>query len=251
VVRFGSSALLAVPFFIWAKPWRWPRRDQAITLLCGFLGMPGLNVPNILAARTIPAGGIGLLSATEPIVIILFGLMAARAAPTWRIVAGTVIALAGVAVAMSKGTEALLDPANAGNAAYGLLGAVSWGAYTVIGAPLARKYGGYGWTGGVLVTGGALSVAVMAPLLPADLWPAPAIDGQIALLSLFSSLLGFLLWNYAAARIPPQFIGPLLYLIPVIGIIGGVTVLGEPLTWQMTLGGIVILGGVAIGEGRL
>jgi drug/metabolite transporter (DMT)-like permease len=46
-------------------------------------------------------------------------------------------------------------------------------------------------------------------------------------------------------------IGPLLYLIPVFGIIGGVTILGEPLTWQMAVGGLVILCGVAIGEGRI
>jgi drug/metabolite transporter (DMT)-like permease len=250
-IRFGTSALLALPLFIWGQLWRWPRRDIAMTLLCGFLAMPGLNIPNVLAARTIPAGGIGLISAMEPIFIILFGLIAIRTAPTWRIVIGTAMALAGVALTMSKGTAALFEPANLTNVLWGLLGAASWGAYTVLGAPLARRYGGYRWTGGVLVAGGAMSVAVMAPILPAETWPAREIYGQIAVLSLFSSLLGFLLWNYGAARIPPQLIGPLLYLIPVFGIIGGVTILGEPLTWQMAVGGVVILGGVAIGEGRI
>ena len=170
---------------------------------------------------------------------------------TWRIVVGAIIALAGVALAMSKGTAALFEAANFGNVASGLLGAASWGAYTVIGAPLARRYGGYRWTGAVLMTGGLVSVVVMVPILPTGSLPAPAIYGQIAALSLFSSLLGFLLWNYGAARIPTQFIGPLLYLIPVFGIIGGVTILGEPLTWQMAIGGVVILGGVAIGESRI
>ncbi|MDB5394886.1 MAG: family transporter [Rhodospirillales bacterium] len=250
-IRFGTSALFALPLFIWARPWRWPRSDIAMTVLCGFFAMPGLNIPNVLAARTIPAGGIGLLSATEPIFIIIFGLAAVRSGPTWRIVIGTVIALAGVALAMSKGTSALFEAANFGNVLYGLLGAASWGAYTVLGAPLARRYGGYRWTGGVLVTGGVMSVGMMAPILPAESWPAPAIYGEIAVLSLFSSLLGFLLWNYGAARISAQLIGPLLYLIPVFGIIGGVTILGEPLTWQMAMGGAVILGGVAIGEGRI
>ena len=251
VIRFGASGLLALPLFIWAKPWRWPPHDIAMTLLCGFLAMPGLNIPNVLAARTIPAGGIGLLGATEPIFIIAFGLVAARSGPTWRIVVGAMIALIGVALAMSNGTAALFESANFDNVLLGLLGAASWGAYTVLSAPLARKYGGYGWTGGVLVAGGAMSVAVIAPVLPAELWPSLDIFGQITVLSLFSSLIGFLLWNYGAARVPPQLIGPLLYLIPVFGIIGGVTILREPLTWQMALGGVVILTGVAIGEGRI
>jgi O-acetylserine/cysteine efflux transporter len=75
--------------------------------------------------------------------------------------------------------------------------------------------------------------------------------GQIALLSLTSSVIGFLLWNQSAARLPPQLIGPLLYLIPVVGIAGGVTILGEPLTWQMMLGGLIVIYGVALGEGRI
>lgn len=250
-IRFGTSALLALPLFVWARPWRWPARDMARTLICGLLAMPGLNIPNVLAARTIPAGGIGLISATEPIFIILFGLIAARATLTWRVVIGAAIAMGGVALTMSRGSEALLEVHNLGNIGFGLLGAASWGAYTVIGAPLAKRYGAYRWTGAVLVTGGALTVAVLAPILPTESWPSPAVFGQIAALSLFSSLLGFLLWNHGASRMPPQLIGPLLYLIPVFGIIGGIVFLGEPLTWQMALGGIVIIGGVAIGEGRV
>jgi len=250
-IRFGTSALFALPLFLWARPWTWPPRDIGRTALCGFLSLPGLNIPNVLAARTIPAGGIGLITATEPIFIILFGLLALRASVTWRIAIGAAIALAGVALAMSHGTAALFDVGNLGNVGFGLLGAASWGGYTVIGAPLARKYGAYRYTGAVLVIGGAIAVALLAPVLPADSWPATAVFGQIAVLSLFSSLLGFLLWNHGASLMPPQLIGPLLYLIPVFGIIGGLVFLGEPLTWQMALGGVIILGGVAIGEGRL
>jgi drug/metabolite transporter (DMT)-like permease len=250
-IRFGTSALFALPLFIYARPWTWPGRDIARTILCGFLALPGLNIPSVLAARTIPAGGIGLISATEPIFIILFGLMALRAPITWRIAIGAAIALAGVALTMAHGTAALFEVGNLGNVGFGLLGAASWGAYTVIGAPLARKYGAYRYTGAVLVAGGATTVAILAPILPAESWPTMAVFGQVAILSLFSSVLGFLLWNHGASLMPPQLIGPLLYLIPVFGIIGGLVILGEPLTWQMALGGAIVLGGVAIGEGRL
>jgi drug/metabolite transporter (DMT)-like permease len=251
LIRFGSAAFFALPFFFHGKPWTWPRADIARTALCGFLALPGLNIPSVLSARTIPAGGIGLITATEPIFIILFGLIALRAAPTSRIVIGALMALGGVGLTMSRGAGALFEIHNLGNVGFGLLGAASWGAYTVIGAPLARKYGAYRYTGGVLAIGGLATVALLSPALPAEAWPAPIVFGQVAALSLFSSVIGFLLWNHGASLMPPQLIGPLLYLIPVFGIIGGIVFLGEPLTWQMAVGGVIILAGVAIGEGRL
>ncbi len=250
-IRFGAAALAASPLFLFARPWRWPTSDLLRAMLCGLLALPGLNIPSALAARTIPAGGIGLITATEPIFIILFSLIATRARLTARIAQGALIALAGVALAMSHGTEALFDPANAVNVAWGLLGASSWAVYAIVSVPLVTRYGGYRTTGAVLVFGGAVSAVVMALLLPGDVWPAPVMFGQIALLSLTSSVIGFLLWNQSAARLPPQLIGPLLYLIPVVGIAGGVTILGEPLTWQMMLGGLIVIYGVALGEGRI
>ena len=251
LIRFGSAALFALPLFFHGRPWTWPRADILRTALCGFLALPGLNIPSVLAARTIPAGGIGLITATEPIFIILFGLIALGASPTWRIIIGAAMALGGVALTMSHGAGALFELHNLGNVGFGLLGAASWGAYTVIGAPLARKYGAYRYTGGVLAIGGVTTVALWAPVLPADAWPVTIVFGQVAVLSLFSSVIGFLLWNHGASLMPPQLIGPLLYLIPVFGIIGGIVFLGEPLTWQMAVGGAVILTGVAIGEGRI
>jgi drug/metabolite transporter (DMT)-like permease len=44
-IRFGTSALFALPLFFYARPWSWPRRDMARTVLCGFLALPGLNIP--------------------------------------------------------------------------------------------------------------------------------------------------------------------------------------------------------------
>src|SRR5882757_9401177 len=43
LIRFGSAAFFALPFFFHARPWTWPRADIARTALCGFLALPGLN----------------------------------------------------------------------------------------------------------------------------------------------------------------------------------------------------------------
>jgi drug/metabolite transporter (DMT)-like permease len=55
------------------KPWRWPAMDRWRLLLCAALAVHGYNLPVAFAARSISAGHIGLLIATEPILIIIFG----------------------------------------------------------------------------------------------------------------------------------------------------------------------------------
>ena len=56
-IRFGTSALFALPLFVYARPWTWPVRDVARVTLCGFPALPGLNIPNVLAARFFGALG--------------------------------------------------------------------------------------------------------------------------------------------------------------------------------------------------
>jgi drug/metabolite transporter (DMT)-like permease len=61
---------------------------------------------------------------------------------------------------------------------------------------------------------------------------------------LTSSLLGFLLWNYAGARVPAERMGLVLYLIPVVCVLAGAGFLGEPLTAQIIAGGALTVFGV-------
>lgn len=250
-IRFVTMAMLGAPLMLWAAPWRWPTWDVVRLVACGLFAVPGLNTPLALAARTIPAGGIGLITATEPIFIMLFSLILARRGVSIRVAAGAMIAFVGVLVALSTSAEALFERASLGSALLGLTGAASWGLYTVLCAPLARRYGARAMTGGVLALGGGIGALVLAPLSAPDGWPEPAIFLQIGLLVLLGSLVGFLLWNYAASLMRPAPLGLFLYFLPVIAIIGGFIFLGEPISLRDIAGGGLILFGVSIGEGRL
>lgn len=250
-IRFMAMALLAMPLLIHAAPWRWPSRDIARLALCGIFSVPGLNIPSALAAKTISAGGLGMLAATEPIFIVLFALLLTRSGVGLSVIVGGAIALAGVFIAFSSSAVALVDTANLGAAAVGLIGSASLGLYTIVGAPLARRYGSRALTGGVLVIGGAPGAMVLAPVTPPASWPGADVFIEIGLLTLSTTLGGFLLWNYAATMMRPALLGLLLYLLPVVAILGGAVLLGEPLPLRDILGGAVILLGVSIGEGRL
>ncbi len=250
VIRFGASGVGALPFFWIGKPWRWPRADFIRLLICAALAVPGLNLPAAYAVRTLPAGGLGLVTATEPILIILFGLMASRSGVTIRVVMGALIALAGVLVTLSRSAQALIAGDNLGGIALAFAGAMSWSAYSVLGAPLVRRHGAIGMTGGVLFFGGFVAAAVIAPTIPVASWPGLRVFAEIGALALTTTVIGFLLWNRAGGVIGAAPLGLFLYLIPVIAVIGGAVFLGEALTLRVVLGGLVIIGGVAIGEGR-
>ena len=57
-------------------------------------------------------------------------------------------------------------------------------------------------------------------------------------------MLGFLLWNYAGARLPAERMGLVLYLIPIVCVLAGVGFLSEPLTSQILFGGALTVFGV-------
>jgi drug/metabolite transporter (DMT)-like permease len=83
-------------------------------------------------------------------------------------------------------------------------------------------------------------------LFDANSWPERVNILVIAAMGLASSLLGFLLWNYAGARVPTERLGLFLYLIPVVSVCVGTQFLDEALSVQMLLGGALIVAGVWI-----
>jgi EamA-like transporter family. len=61
-----------------------------------------------------------------------------------------------------------------------------------------------------------------------------------------ASIIAYSLWYHLVARHDLNRIVPVTLLGPVIGVAAGVTLLGEPFTWQKTVGGCLTIGGVGI-----
>ena len=212
------------------------------------LAVPGYNLPVAWAAQTVPAGQLGLLIATEPAFIVVLTLILNRQQIHRRVWAGSALALAGVALT----SQGALAPHGSGwfSTLQVLAGAASWSCYTVLAAGLNRRYGAFGVTGAILVVGYRGAVGDIVPddargrdagsEPPRDYWPAwgwPA------------ACLGFLLWNYAGARVPAERMGLVLYLIPIVCVLAGVGFLGESLTGRIIAGGALTVFGVWVAAG--
>jgi drug/metabolite transporter (DMT)-like permease len=69
---------------------------------------------------------------------------------------------------------------------------------------------------------------------------------NLAYLALFCSALSNFLYVYSLSALGPIAVSPYINLIPVVGVLGGVVLLGESLVWNQVVGGAVILAGVLL-----
>lgn len=244
VIRYAASGASALPLFFYARPWRWPSRDQILLAGCALLAVPGYNIPVALGAQTVPAGELGLLIATEPAFIVAFTLLLQRRRMRWRVIVGCAVALAGVA--LTSGVLTSPRTLHWASDLQVLTGAASWSCYTVLIARLNQRYGAAGVTGAVLVVGTVALMVVSVPMIHWKPWPDSSMMLTLAAMGVASSTVGFLLWNYAGALLPAERLGLFLYLIPVVCIAAGARFLNESLTLPILVGGALTVFGVWI-----
>ena len=209
---------------------------------CALLAVPGYNIPVALGARTVPAGQLGLIIATEPVFIVVLSLILNGQRIHRRLVAGSALALAGVALTSQGPVTA--QGFGVFSSLQVLGGALSWSAYTVLAARLNQRYGSAGVTGAILVVGTVMLLAISFPKIHAAAMPDSTTVAVLAGMGIASSMLGFLLWNYAGARVPAERMGLMLYLIPIVCVLAGAGFLGESLTGYVAGGGVLTVFGV-------
>jgi drug/metabolite transporter (DMT)-like permease len=228
----------------WAVPAlrRIDARDLPRFIVAGLLGMVGYNLPVTVGLQWLPASSAGLLLATEPVWVLVIGLvfLGERAGP--RVLAGTGVALAGVAVIAGP---AALSPASGTRAVVGaalvLLATLAFGGYMVVLRPLSQKYGPVSATATSSVAGALPYLALAGTAWPPRL--SPSAGAELLFLALGSTVAGMLLWNLAVVR-GGAGISRLLYLEPVVSVLGAMIFLGERVTAAVLAGGVLVIAGV-------
>jgi drug/metabolite transporter (DMT)-like permease len=231
----------------WAVPAlrRIDTRDLLRLTAAGLLGMVGYNLPVTVGLQWLPASSAGLLLATEPVWVLVIGLVFLAERVGLRIVLGTGVALAGVAVIAGPSA---LSPGSGTRAATGaalvLLATLAFGGYTVVLRPLSEKYGPVSATAASSVAGALPYLAFVGTIWPPRL-SRPA-WGEMLFLALGSSVAGMLLWNRAIVRGGSTRISRLLYLEPVVSVLGAMVFLGERATAAVLAGGVLVIAGVLV-----
>lgn len=197
-----------------------------------------------VAAYRLPGGVAATVGALQPLIVLVLARLLLGMPLRPLAVVAAVGGIVGVALLILT-PAAALDPIGI---AAGLGGALSMAAGTVLTRRWQPPVSPLTFTSWQLVAGGLL-------LLPVALWlepPLPALSaanfGGFVYLGLIGGAVTYLLWFRGIARLGPGAVAPLGFLSPVTAVILGWAVLGQSLGPAQTLGLVIVLASVWLGQ---
>lgn len=251
-LRWFSVAVVLSPL-IWREQSRIaaisPRGRLHVALL-GFLGMWICGALVYVALEYTTATNATLLYATSSIMIILFEALIYGRKSGWREAVGIVLAFAGIAVIVLRGSmDALLSLTfNIGDII--ILGtACSWALYSVLqrqgeitALPNLPAFGLIAGVGALLLLPFAMYEFYIDAPMPRSAHAWQNVGGIV----LFASLLAFSGFQYGVRTLGPSLAGIFLYLMPAYGVVLAIIFLGETLSGFHFAGGALVIGGVVL-----
>jgi drug/metabolite transporter (DMT)-like permease len=244
-LRFGVAGLVmsAIALFV-DRRHGWPSRRQWFDYaLIGVLLLGGGNALVMWAEKTVPSGIAALIVASVPMwITFLDGLRPGGQPWTMRVWGGTLIGILGVAlVAMPEGGV------QAGHwlAVIALqVASISWTIGSLYSQSVPARLPLFSASAVEMLAGSAalfLESRLVREDLGAIATASPTAWGALAYLAVFGSLLGFTAYAYCLNELPASTVGTYAYVNPVVAVLLGSLVLGEPVSAGLVSGGALIL----------
>ena len=242
----ASVLFLALLPIIGKSKSRFEKKDIPRLLIVAFANVVGYHIALNSAETSISAGLSSLLITFGPVFIIVLSIPLLNEKASPKIVMALLLATLG-AVVLSIGSISLSDLASAYGPLEVVLSAFCYGLFTVLGKPLVHKYGSAPTT----IWAGLLGTVMLLPLLSTSFITqveSLPLDGWISVLylSVLSTVLGYTLFYTLVSRKSVSVLSIQLYLIPIVGVIGGVLLLNESITAFTAIGGAMMLAAVAL-----
>jgi len=222
---------------------QWPSLTAIGILFMGF-GNGGV----VWAEQTIPSGLAAVLVAVIPLWMVAVERVMPQAEPlTLRRLAGLVVGFAGIVllvwpeIGLGEGRQFLFGVAATQLACFG------W----AIGSSYSRRRGAHE---NVMVASAMQMVLagtciLVFALLRGELGSlafSTRATGALIYLVLFGSLVGFTAYNYALKHLPMATVSMYAYVNPIIAVLLGTIVLGEPLSPRLAAAGAMVLVGMGM-----
>jgi drug/metabolite transporter (DMT)-like permease len=240
----AGSILLA---WAWARGFR-PTRQQwlaglAVGALFFFVGHGTLH----WAEQYVGSGLAALLIATEPMFILVLGWLMGQQKISRLSALGLALGIAGVAVL--TGAELTHGSSLLGLLAV-LLGSFSWAAGVVISPRVKLPSDALGRTALPTLCGAAmlLIAAGITGEFQATHWASISMRSLLGLgyLITFGSVVAFTAYTWLLQRCPPALVATHTYANPVVAVLLGWLLAGEPLTMRVVLASVAILGAIVL-----
>ena len=247
--RWTIASVLLLPF-AWThlvQGWAAMLRSWKIMLTLGVLGTTFCNLASYTGLKYTTAVSGSILNSFVPVMIIAISwafLGQRLRASQW---AGVLISLIGVMLIVGRGDlRVILSLAlNVGDL-WILANALLWALYTVClrwRPPELHPLG-------LLAANAIVGVMALLPIYLWSLWQgmhitwsAGAVAG-LAYVGVFPSIIAYIFWNNAVARVGPNKTGMFMHLMPVFASLLAIVFLGERMYLFHVIGMALILGGI-------
>ena len=250
LLRTTVAIIVFAPFAAKAFAASWPyiRKRPGLYIFLSLTGIGYYNALVYLAGRTTPALNMSLLALSTPIFTLLLGhLIYGEKSFTPRRVAGLIVAVCGVVLLTARGDLSLLASLDlhVGDLII-LAGSFIFASYSV---NLRRKDPEVSGPAFVF-TMFVFSFIFLLPLAGCELALGmrvhftPTVIAGILYLGIVASILCYLFWNGAVARIGAGNVALIQYTTPLFSGVEAIILLGEPLRWFHFVSGALIIAGV-------
>lgn len=248
----GSRFVLAgVVLFIGARgrgdPAPSARQWRAAAVVGAFLLLGG-NASVAWAEQRVPSGLAALLIGVMPIWMVGLEWLRRGAPPSKQVVAGLLLGAAGVGLlVLPQGDGKGMDLLGAGVL---ILAAASWAWGSVISksAPLPKSP--FLATSLEMIAGGVLCLLVAVLSGELEGFQVSKVTGRATMawlyLVVFGSLVAFTAYIWLLGVTSIAKVGTYAYVNPIVAVLLGWAVLGEPVTWRTVVAAAIILLGVAL-----
>ena len=242
---------------LWSRTWQ----DELMFVFLGISGGSFYFLTENTALAYTQASNVAFLVCIAPLLTALLTVVYRRVRKdrfaaamesvgrSWMLVAGTLLALTGMAVMLFDGAR--LQVSLRGDL-LALAAALCWAFYSLFMGKMTEEYGALFATRKVFIYG---LLTIIPFLLDGDGFPLeplrqPAVIGNLLFLGLVASLACFVAWNLVMSKLGNITSTNYVYLNPVFTLISAMILLGERLTPAGAIGSALILLGVIVAGQR-
>jgi drug/metabolite transporter (DMT)-like permease len=240
-----ASAVFAALLPFVRSRMRFERRDLPRLIVVGLMNVVLYGLTLNYAETSISAGLAGLLISLGPVFMVGLSALTLKEKVGRRLLYALLLAVLG-SVLLSV-SELNVKGASLTSSLEAIVAALMYAGFTILAKPLIQKYGALP----VTIWSSLSGTVFLLPLVSAHFFRqvyALSPEGwfSVLYLSIFSTVIGYSLFYTLVGKGAVSTLSVQLYLVPIVGVVGGILILQEQLTIFTILGGAATLTAVGL-----
>lgn len=222
------------------------KKDWTVLALLGFINIPINQFLFLKSMEMTTAPHVALAYALTPLFVLIISILFHNEKSTFLKTAGIFIAIAGTVLVLSE--KFSMSEGGLIGDILALLASLSWALYTIIGKECTNKYGPIYTTALTMFIGFAMYIPIYF-FMPYQLDVHKFTNFnwfQIFYLGAMTSGVGYALWYYALSKTDASKVSIFNNLQPILTAVMGYFFLNSLISWQLAVGGAIIITGVVI-----